>query len=47
MEMLAVMEPVFLHYQLWFPDFDRDFRRFESDFQCFCEVIKGKTLWKE
>ena len=39
------METNFFHTQLWFPASDHDFRRFESDFQCFCEVITGKKHW--
>ena len=36
------MEGNFFHIQLWFPATDHDFRRFESDFWCFCEVITKK-----
>ena len=36
----------FFHTQLWFPASDCDFRRFESDFWCFCYHMK-KTLWKK
>ena len=27
--------------------FDWDFKKFESDFQCLCEVITGKNIVEE
>ena len=35
------------HTQLWFTASDCDFRQFESDFQCLCEVITGKNIVEE
>ena len=40
----GMKEILFFHTQLWFPDSDRDFRWFESDFRCFCEVSTGKNI---
>ena len=37
----------FFHTQLWFPASDHDFQWFESDFQCFREVITGKNIVEE
>ena len=34
----------FFHTELWFTASDHDFRWFESDFRCFCEVITGKII---
>ena len=34
----------FVHTQLWFPGSDCDFRRYESDFQYFCEFITGENI---
>ena len=41
---LVTRDSNFFHTQLWFLASDGDFRQFECDLWCFCEVITGKNI---
>ena len=45
--LVVITGTTFFHTQLWFPASDRDFRRCESYFRCYYEVITEKNIVEE